>query len=214
MAKKAKTPAASKATALEMAARPAKWVNVNTRLEGRGKDGAQLMADISVRGFHIDEPELDHILGAKAHAALFVSANGKGKPAEPMFRNVDPLKVWDEFEGCDASFTLGLSDTSVEFDDAYVSSIVLEPQVGGLTLMNFIVTVEIDDADDIARLNETMGDESSVAIFLGGKHVPKDKKAQKSLDLGPTDASPPSQDPAPASPAAAADDGPPAESMH
>jgi hypothetical protein len=117
MPKKKPAPKAPAANALEMAARPAKYVNVNTRLEGRGKDDTQLCADISVRGFHVDQAELDHILGTKAHGALFVAANGKGKPAEPMFRNIDPLVVWDEFDGCDAKFSLGLSDTVVEFEE-------------------------------------------------------------------------------------------------
>lgn len=193
MAKKAKKQA-SAATAFEMAERPGKYINVNTRHEGRGKEAVQLMADISVRGFHIDEAELDHLLGSKAWNSLFVSANGKGKPAEPMFRNIDPLKVWDEFEGCDVSFSIGLSDVFVAFEDAKVKSIVLEPQVGGLTLMQFTATVEVEDEDDVAQLLRGMADESKISVFLGGRAVPKDAKAQKTLDLGPTDATPPSSD--------------------
>lgn len=170
---------------LEMARRPGKFVNVNTRHEGRGKEDVQLCADISVRGFHIDEAELNHFLGAKAWNALFVSANGKGKPAEPMFRNVDPIHVWDEFEGCDVSISLGLSESAIEFEDAFVSKIELEPQVGGLTLMKFLVSVEVEDTDDVARLLEVMGDECNISVVVGGKFVPKDKKAQQKLDLGP-----------------------------
>lgn len=189
MAKKKQAP---KSVAFEMAARPGKYVNINTRHEGRGKTDVQLCADISVRGFHIDAAELNHILGDKAHNALFVAANGKGKPAEPMFRNINSLGVLDQFEGCDVVFSLGLSEETVEFEDARVHGIVLEPQVGGLTLMDCKVSVEIEDTDDVARLLECMGDEGSISIFLGAKAVPKDKKAQKSLDLGPTDATPPS----------------------
>lgn len=209
MAKKKQAPKQGTEVALEMTPRPAKYININTRHEGRGKDGVQLMADISVRGFHIDEAELNHILGAKAWNALFVSANGKGKPAEPMFRNIDPIHVHDEFEGCDGTFALGLSDEAVEFEDGKVHGIVLTPEVGGLTLMDFKFSTEIEDTSDVAALLECMADESSVGIFLGGKAVPKDKKAQKSLDLGPTDKSPPSSDAKPAAPAE-----PPAEQVH
>ncbi|HEU4627201.1 MAG TPA: hypothetical protein VFS52_20740 [Steroidobacteraceae bacterium] len=38
---------------IEMARRPAKYVNINTRLEKHG-DSEVLCADISVRGFHIE----------------------------------------------------------------------------------------------------------------------------------------------------------------
>jgi hypothetical protein len=194
MAKGKAAPKASTATALDMTARPAKYVNINTRHEKHGKDAVQLCADISLRGFHIDEHELNHLLGTKAFNALFVAANGKGKPAEPMFRNVDPLRVWDEFEGCDVHLSLGLSDNAVTFEDAFVSKIVLDPQVGGLSLMNCMVSVEVEDTDDVARLLEHMGDECRVSIYLGAKHVPKDAKAQTSLDIGPTSATSPSSD--------------------
>lgn len=192
--KKTGTKKASGATALEMIERPGKYVNINTRHENHGKDAVQLCADISVRGFHIDESELNHFLGAKAWNAIFVSANGKGKPAEPMFRNVDPIKLWDEFEGCDVSFSLGLSDEVIEFEDAFISKIVLTPQVGGLTLMDCLVSVEVEDTNVIAALLETMGDECKVKLFVGGKFVPEGKKAQGSLELGPTDKTPPSSD--------------------
>jgi hypothetical protein len=182
------------ASALEMIARPAKYTHINPRHEKHGKDGVQLCIDISVRGYHIDEGELDHILGAKAWASLFNAANGKGKPAEPFFRNIAPIVCSDEFEGCDAKFSLGLTDAAIEFEDAFISKIVLEPQIGGLTLMNFTVSVEIEDEGDVASLLRCMGDESTVSIFLGGKYVPKDAKAQTSLELGPTDKTPPSAD--------------------
>lgn len=190
---KGKTKEKQQATAIEMPVRPGKFVNINTRHEKHG-DSNVLCADISVRGLHIDETELDHYLGAKAWNALFVAANGKGKAAEPMFRNIDPIKLWDEFEGCDVSFSLGLSDDCIEYDDAFVSKIVLTPQVGGLTLMDCLVSVEVEDTDDIARLLECLGEESNIALTIGGKFVPKDKKAQGTLDLGPTDKSPPSTD--------------------
>lgn len=171
----------TKQQSLEMPARPAKWVNINTRHEKHG-DSNVLCADISVRGFHIDEVELNHFLGAKAHNALFNAAS-KGKPAEPMFRNVDPLIVWDEFDGCDVTFTLGLTDQEIDFEDAFISRIKLDPQVGGMTLMECLVSVEIDDTDDVARMLEAMGDESSVQLTIGAKYIPKGKKAQQSLDL-------------------------------
>jgi hypothetical protein len=194
MAKKKSAPKQKAATACEMIARPAKYTHINPRHEKHGKDGVQLCIDVSVRGFHIDESELNHLLGDKAFNALFVTANGKGKPAEPMFRNIAPIVCHDEFEGCDAVFSLGLTGETVEYDDAFISRIVLEPQVGGLTLMNFTVSVEIEDENDVAQLLRCMGDESTVSIFLGGKHVPKDAKAQQSLDIGPTDKTPASAD--------------------
>lgn len=203
MAKKKGTP---RAVALEMVARPGKYVHINNRQERHGKDDLQLCADISVRGFHIEESELNHFLGPAAWRALFVAADGKGKPAEPMFRNVDPLKLWDEFEGCDVSFSLGLSDEVVEFEDAFLSKIVLTPQVGGLTLFDCLVSVEVEDSTDVAAMLDSMGDECTVKIFVGGKHVPEGKKAQGSLELGPSGAKPPSSDAQPPADPPPADD--------
>lgn len=190
---KEKKTGTSAATALDLGSRPGKFVNVNTRFEGRGKDAQQLCADISLRGIHLDRPELEHILGPHAWVALFVEA-AKGKPAEPHFRNINPIQCTDEFDGCDLSISHGLSDDATLFDDMFLSKIVLEPQVGGTTLMQATASVEVEDEDDIADLLRVMGDECKVAIMLGGKFVPKDAKAQGKLDLGPANATPPSAD--------------------
>lgn len=207
MAKKKAAPKEKKtdtSTALDLGSRPGKFVNVNTRFEGRGKDAQQLCADISLRGIHLDRPELEHILGAHAWVALF-NEGAKGKPHEPLFRNIDPVSCTDEFDGCDLSISHGLADDATSFEDVFLSKIVLTPQVGGTTLMQATAAVEVEDEDDVADLLRVMGDECNIAIVLGGKFVPKDAKAQKSLDLGPANAKPPSTDDPPPPPGSTED---------
>ena len=208
MAKKKSPPKekTDRATALDLGSRPGKFVNVNTRFEGRGKDAQQLCADISLRGIHLDRAELEHILGKHAWVALF-NEESKGKPAEPLFRNIAPIQCEDEFDGCDLSISHGLSDDVTSFEDMFLSKLVLTPQVGGTTLLQAIASVEVEDEDDIADLLRVMGDECNVAIVLGGKFVPKDAKAQQKLDLGPPSAPPPTGD-------KPAETGAPTEAVH
>jgi hypothetical protein len=170
--------------ALEFIKRPAKFINVNTRLEKHG-DSEVLAADISIRGFHIDKDEYNFIKGNK-HAWSFAFTEAKGKPAEPTFRNIAPTKILDTYEGCSATFGLGLTDNVVEFEDVRVSKIELEEQVGGLTLMDCLIQTEIEDTDDVAALLEYLNSEGTIAMFIGAKAAPKGKRKQQSLDLGPT----------------------------
>jgi hypothetical protein len=184
----------SKTTAvLDITKRPAQVMHINTRIEKHG-DSSVLAADIRVGGIHLEADELNALMDDKhAHASLFKAANGKGKAAEPMFRQLKSLELIDKFENCAALIGLGLTDIDVEFEDVKLARIVLEPQVGGLTLMECTVQTEIEDTDDVARLLEHLQSEGSAAILIGAKAVPKGAKAQKSLDFSPTAGKPADQ---------------------
>lgn len=177
----------SKTTAvLDITKRPAMVMHVNPRLEKHGKDSV-LAVDITLDGLHLEADELNALMDDKhAHAALFKSANGKGKAAEPMFRQIAAIALVDKFEDCACTIGLGLSDIEIEFEDVKLKDVKLIPQVGGMTLMRCTVQTEVEDADDVARLLEVLESESTAAILIGAKTVPKGKKAQKSLDLAPT----------------------------
>lgn len=175
----------SKTTAVcDLAKRPAMVMHVNPRLERHGDDGV-LAVDIKLDGIHLEPDELNAVLDDKhAHAALFKSAV-KGKAAEPMFRQLKSFELVDKFENCAATITLGLSDNELEFEDVKISRVKLTPQVGGQTLMECSVQSVIEDADDVARLLEHLESECNVALLIGSKEKPKDRKAQKELGLGP-----------------------------
>ncbi len=184
----------SKSTAiLDVTKRPASVMHINTRIEKHGESSV-LAADIRVGGIHLEADELNALMDDKhAHASLFKAANGKGKAAEPMFRQLKSFELVDKFENCAAAIGLGLSDIEVEFEDVKIARVVLDPQVGGLTLMECTVQTEIEDTDDVARLLEHLQSEGSVAILIGAKSIPKGAKAQKSLDLAPTAGKPADQ---------------------
>jgi hypothetical protein len=177
----------AKATAvLDLAKRPAMVMHVNPRLERHGDDGV-LACDIKLDGIHLEPDELNLLLGDKhAHAALFIKPDGKGKAAEPMFRQLKSFELVDKFENCAATISLGLSDNELEFDDVKVAKVKLSPQVGGQTLVELTVQTVIEDTDDVARLLEHLESECNVALMFGSKEKPKDRKAQKELGLGPT----------------------------
>ncbi len=170
---------------LELVRRPAVVMHVNARIEQHGKE-KQLACDIKLDGIHLEAEELNLLLDDKhAHGALYKSAV-KGKPAEPMFRQLKSYELVDKFADCCATIYLGLTDTSIEFEGVKVASVKLTPQVGGLTLMECSVQTEIEDTDDVARLLEVLHSEGSVELLIGAKEIPKGRKAQKSLDLAPT----------------------------
>jgi hypothetical protein len=177
----------SKTTAvLDITKRPAVVMHVNPRMEKHGKDSL-LAIDITLDGIHLEPDELNALMDDKhAHRALFKAADGKGKAAEPMFRQIAAIALVDKFEDCACTIGLGLSDNELEFEDVKLKDVTLAPQVGGLTLMACKVQTLVDDTDDVARLLEVLESEGSVAILIGSKSVPKGKKAQKSLDLAPT----------------------------
>lgn len=176
---------------LDLTKRPASVMHINTRIEKHGESSV-LAADIRLGGIHLEPDELNALMDDKhAHASLFKSANGKGKAAEPMFRQLKSFELVDKFENCAATIGLGLTDNEVEFEDVKLARITLDPQVGGLTLLEVTVQTEIEDTDDVARLLEHLQSEGTAALLIGAKQVPKGAKAQKSLDLAPN-ATPPS----------------------
>jgi hypothetical protein len=169
---------------LEITKTPAMVMHINTRIEKHGQESV-LAADIKIAGVHLQPEELNALLDDKhAHNALFKAAV-KGKPAEPMFRQFQSYALKDKFKDCSASIYLGLTDICIDFEDVNISSVWLEPEVGGQTLMGCTVQAEIDDTDDIARLLEHLQSDGSVALFFGAKVVPEGKKAQGKLDLAP-----------------------------
>lgn len=168
--------------AIDMPKRPAKWVNVNTREEMHG-DSRVLCADISLRGFHIDKAEYNFIRGYKQAWDCNFASETKSNPAAPLNRNTEPTKITDKYDGCSVEFGLGLTENTIEFEDATISKIVLIEQVGGLALMDCLIQTEIEDTDDVARLLDFLNDDSNVGMTIGAKAVPKDKKAQQKLDL-------------------------------
>lgn len=175
---------------LDLAKRPAEVTHINTRMEKHG-DSSVLAADIRVGGVHLEPNELNALLADKlAHSALFVTPNGKGKAAEPMFRQFKSFELVDKFADCSASIGLGLTDLEIEFEDIKIARVVLTPQVGGLTLMECTVQTEIEDTDDIAKLLEHLQSPGSVALLFGSKAIPEGKKSQKDLDLGVTASKP------------------------
>lgn len=176
---------AKQTAVLDLAKRPAMVMHVNPRLERHGESGV-LACDIKLDGIHLEPDELNLLLDDKhAHAALFKAANGKGKAAEPMFRQLKSFELVDKFENCAATISLGLSDNELEFDDVKVAKVRLTPQVGGQTLVELTVQTVIEDTDDVARLLEHLESECNVALMFGSKEKPKDRKAQKELGLGP-----------------------------
>lgn len=177
----------SKATAIvDLAKRPATIMHVNPRPEFHG-DSHVLAVDVKLDGIHLEPDELNLLLGDKhAHAALFKAANGKGKAAEPMFRQLKRFELVDKFENCTATIGLGLTDLEVELEDAKLAKVKLTPLVGGQTLMECTVQAVVEDSSDVASLLDYLLSEGTAALIIGAKAVPKDKKAQKDLDLAPT----------------------------
>lgn len=169
---------------LDLPKRPAVVTHINTRLEKHGDDNV-LCADIKLEGIFLEPDELNLLLGDKhAHDALFVKPNGKGKAAEPMFRQLADFKLIEKFKDCAATIYHGLADDNTEFEDVNVTNVVLAPQVGGQTMMTCTVQTEIEDTSDVAALLEVLQSPGAVALLFGAKQVPEGKKAQGKLDLG------------------------------
>lgn len=177
----------SKTTAVvDLPKRPATIKHVNPRPEYHGED-VVLAIDVKLDGIHLEPDELNLLLGDKhAHAALFKTANGKGKAAEPMFRQLKRFELVDKFENCTATIGLGLTDLEVTFEDAKLTKVKLTPLVGGQTLMECTVQAEIEDTSDVASLLDYLLSEGTAALLIGAKQKPKGDKAQKDLDLGVT----------------------------
>lgn len=120
--------------------------SINTRTERHGEELVPGV-DIPVTGLMLDKEELNILLEDEfAHDCLFTDA--RGKQLEPRFLNVAPIVVLGKFE--EASVTISLQgEDGLLLKPAKISKIILEPQVGGLTLVSCTIQANPPDHFDV-----------------------------------------------------------------
>lgn len=165
-------------TTLHLAERPAKiGSSINTRSEKHG-DADVPACDIPISGIMLEQAELEALLGKGAHKAFF--RDGKGL-VEPRFEVLKEFALRDKFDG---DVALDLDELRIEFADESValSSVKLEPQVGGLTAMSLQLQ-GTPSTEEIAALVGSLNREVRVELTFGGRRQPKSKK-QRELPMG------------------------------
>lgn len=154
--------------------------SVNTRAELHGDEDVPA-CDIPLEGITLSREELDALLGAGTHKALF-AAPKKGAPPEPRFRQLKPFVLRDKYEDCTVSLALGINREEVTLDECKLARITLEPQVGGMTALSCQVQCA-PTVETMATVIAHMNGEADVELALGKRVEPAARK-QKDLGLG------------------------------
>jgi hypothetical protein len=125
--------------------------------------------------------ELDSLLGAGSHKALFAKSK-KDAPVEPLFRQLKPFVLRDKYGESSVVLGLGINGAEVNLNDVKLARITLEPQVGGLTALSLQVQCT-PDVDDMAEIFAHLNAECDIEIAFG-KRVEKASSKQREMGLG------------------------------
>jgi hypothetical protein len=149
--------------------------SVNTRTEKHGDDDVPA-CDIPLEGLMLEAGELDALLGAGAHKALFTKSKDLH---EPKFSMLKALALADKFE--DACVIVELADESTLEVACRIKGVKLEPQTGGLTSCDLQMQAT-PTAEDMALVFAHLNAEVRAEVRFGKRAV-KGKK-QPELPMG------------------------------
>lgn len=155
---------------LKLPARPAQLgVALNTRSERHGEDRVAAL-DIPV-SFLIEPPELCALCKSveAVHRLFAFSAGKKGEPQGPALPALATLRLAEKIDGAQVVF--GFKGESpeepneVEFQDAKLSKVTIEPLTAGKSRVTMTVQVLPDlDGNMLEELFSHMGEECALAI--------------------------------------------------
>lgn len=148
--------------------------------------------DFTVDGLILKGSELNDLLGSEhAHHAVFIPpASGvPGSVHELRFPILEPLRFKDDFEKATVTVWLGLDGRTFEWEDCKVRSIVLTPEVGGLTKMKCSIRAYPGESeDDVESMRHYLRMDISIGIQHGRKQQPaKDANKQQQLGMSEPD---------------------------
>lgn len=155
--------------------------------QGKISNNLEKHGDEDVKAFDIpitcmlDVTELDELCGAGTAKRFFEKVKGVDEPAA-VFKRCDALSFKDDFDGASVSLEME-GEGELEYEDARISKIDLEPAVGGLTTVSFSLRVRPDDADECFMLLQNQNRELKLTIS-DAKIAKKKSAKQQDLPLG------------------------------
>lgn len=154
--------------------------SINVRGEFHG-DTAKAAIDIKI-SFNVDRSEFSDIL--RRPEAWMDYFEEKGNLFEPKYAGItDGIYVEGKFEKSKCKFRLGVNFEEVDIEDATVSKIKLEPQVGGMSLCT--LTISALQTDEMKSLQDHFGLKCKIDLSIGKlKEQPKDDQGKLPLGEG------------------------------
>ena len=152
--------------------------SLSTNTEKHGDEHVDVL-DLSVDGLTLKRNELEALLGAGAHDALFEKDDGGY--LTPRFPILKPLALSATFENATVELWLGMDDQHVEWIECKVKSITLTPEPGGFVTLKCTIRAQAEE-HDVAVLYRHQRTDGKIAIRRA-KKAEQAKSRQNGLPL-------------------------------
>ena len=148
---------------------------INNRIEKHGNDNVTAF-DIPIV-LLLDPDQLEQLLGKGQHDHMFEK---QGRSFKPRIPDVESMLIRHDLDG--ANVVLHLDKSDIEFEEARLKGLTLQPLAGGETQLHFKLQVRPENKH-ILRLLDTQNCELKLSL-ADAKIAQKAKSKQEELPLG------------------------------